>query len=134
MSNNSKQISIARAIMYKELAKRKAKRELECKRRGLWVLWQHQTQYKTLWHFLRATDERLIMLCDECMIDLLNKCADCTNEIIKLEDRYLKNPRQHNEASLSHYYKLYFSREHAYNDIAIIRDKLYGGKNNENQN
>lgn len=134
MSNNSKRIAIARAIMYKELEKRKDARVIECKRRGLWTLWQYQTRYKTLWHFLRASDTRLIMLCDECMSDLRDKCSDCVKEISYLEDRHHKNPCEQNRAGISHYYKLYFSREHAYNEISTIRNNLYGGSNDENQN
>lgn len=134
MGVTNKRIAIARAIMYKELEKRKDARVIECKRRGLWTLWQHQTRYKTLWHFLRASDDRLIMLCDECMSDLRYKCFDCVNEIYRLEDRRHKNPCEQIEAGISHYYKLYFIRERAYNEIAIIKNNLTGGINNENQN
>lgn len=135
MGVTSKRIAIARAIMYKELEKRKDARVIECKRRGLWTLWKYQTRYKTLWHFLRASDERLIMLCNECMSDLLDKCFDCMKEITYLEGRRHKNPcEKQNGVGISHYYKLYFSCEHAYNEIATIRNNLYGGINNENQN
>lgn len=134
MNNNSKRIAIARAIMYKELEKRKDARVIECKRRGLWTLWQHQTRYKTLWHFLRASDQRLIMLCDECITVLLDKCSDYMNEIIYLKARQDKNSCEENAPGISHYYDLYHRCMRAFNDISTIRNNLYGGINNESQN
>ena len=134
MSNNNKRISIARAIMYKELAKRNAERELECKRRGLWVLWQQQTRYKTLWHFLRASNERLIELCDECMTVLLDKCIDYMNKIAHFKQCYWKKPCQENKACIEQYSDFYFSCMCVYNEINEIANKLTGGNQNENQN
>lgn len=134
MNNNSKRIAIARAIMYKELEKRRDARVIECKRRGLWALWQHQTRYKTLWHFLRASDERLIMLCDECITALLDRCSDYMNEIIYLKQHHDKNPCEENAAQIVNYHNLYNKCARAYNEISTIRNNLYGGSNNENQN
>ena len=134
MSNNIKRISIARAIMYKELAKRNAAREFECKRRGLWVLWQHQTQYKTLWHFLRASDKRLIEVCYNTMdninthivklhikrgglmrADQKSSCLDTRDQLELVNQRILY-----------HVQSTY--------QISKILNKLMEVKNNENQN
>ena len=134
MGATNKRIAIACAIMYKELEKRKDARVIECKRRGLWTLWKYQTRYKTLWHFLRASDERLIMLCDECMGDLLDKQSDYMNEIIYLEARQDKNSCEENVSGISHYYNSYYSCVRMYNEISTIRNNLYGGNYNESQN
>lgn len=134
MGVTNKRIAIARAIMYKELEKRKDARVIECKRRGLWTLWLCQTRYKTLWHFLRASDERLIMLCDECITVLLDKCSDYMNEIIYLKQHHDKNLCEENAAQIVNYYNLYNKCADAYNAISATRNNLYGGINNENQN
>ena len=129
---DSKRIAIARAIMYKELAKRNAERELECKRRGLWPLWQYQTRYKTLWHFLRASDDRLIALCDECEVELIEAYTGYLAKIKQLERLYAKNPCNDYKIKLSYYKDLYNSSVEFADKINIKRNKLTGGKNNEN--
>lgn len=134
MSNNIKRIAIARAIMYKELAKRREAREIECKRRGLWTLWQYQTQYKTLWHFLRASNERLIALCDECRFVLLDKCNEYMNELLYFERRYNEGPCVEYEEPVVYYNNLYHRCTREYNELSILGDKLLGGNNNESQN
>ena len=132
--NNNKRIAIARAIMYKELAKRNAERELECKRRGLWALWQQQTRYKTLWHFLRASNDRLILLCDECAVILLDRCAEYMNETIRFEECYTKNPCRENLENGKQYFYLYNKTMQIYNAIISTRNNLEEAINNENQN
>lgn len=131
---SDKRIVIARAIMYKELEKRKDARVIECKRRGLWTLWQYQTRYKTLWHFLRASDERLIMLCDECIFVLLEKCNEYERDIIYFEQRYKGDPCTENEEPLVYYMNLYNRCVRDWNEISILRNKLLGGNINESQN
>lgn len=133
MSTN-KRIAIARAIMYKELAKRQEERKIECKRRGLWALWQHQTRYKTLWHFLRASNEQLIWLCDKCIIDLIVKRDECLDNLRYYDKCYAQNPRRENEALVTQYELLYNKRSRAIDEISIIRNKLSGGNENESQN
>ena len=134
MGATNKRIAIARAIMYKELEKRKDARIFECKRRGLWTLWQYQTRYKTLWHFLRASDERLLMLCDECRFILLDKCNDYMNDLLYFEQRYNEDPCTENEEPVAYFNNLYHRCTREYNELTILKDKLSGGNNNENQN
>ena len=134
MSNNSKRISIARAIMYKELAKRQEARVIECKRRGLWALWQQQTRYKTLWHFFRASNDRLILLCDECATILIDRCDEYMNEAIRFEHCYTKNPCRENLENEKQYFYLYNKTMQIYNTIIRTRNNLYEAINNENQN
>ena len=134
MSNNSKRISIARAIMYKELAKRQEARVIECKRRGLWALWQYQTRYKTLWHFLRASNDRLIALCDECVAELIEAYTGYLTKIKQLERLYAKNPCNDYKIKLSYYKDLYNSSVEFADKINIKRNKLTGGNKHENQN
>lgn len=134
MSNNSKRISIARAIMYKELAKRNAERELECKRRGLWALWQQQTRYKTLWHFLRASNDRLILLCDECAFSLFNRIKECGIKMSYFERCFTKNPCNANKEQAKHYFNLYNKTMQIYNAIITTRNNLEEAIHNENQN
>lgn len=134
MNSNSKRISIARAIMYKELAKRQEARVIECKRRGLWTLWQHQTQYKTLWHFLRASDDRLIALCTECADDLLDRASECMNETIRFEQCFTKNPCRENKENAVRYLNSYIVDMRNYNAIIRIRNKLEEAIHNETQN
>lgn len=134
MINNSKRISIARAIMYKELTKRNAERELECKRRGLWTLWQQQTRYKTLWHFLRASNDRLILLCDECAFSLFDRVKEYWNKMAHFERCFTKNPCNENKNQGKHYFNLYNKTMQIYNAITKIRDNLEEAINNENQN
>lgn len=128
----NKRIAIARAIMYKELEKRREEREIECKRRGLWTLWKYQNRYKTLWHFLRADNERLLSLCDECIFVLLEKCDEYEREIIYFDQRYEGDPCTENEEPLVYYKKLYNRCVRAWNEISILRNKLLGGNINEN--
>lgn len=132
MGTSNKRIAIARAIMYKELEKRKDARVIECKRRGLWTLWKYQTRYKTLWHFLRADNKRLLLLCDECIFMLLEKCDDYEHEIIYFEQRYKGDPCTENEEPLVYYKNLYNRCVRAWNEISILRNKLLGGNINEN--
>lgn len=127
MRVNNKRIAIARAIMYKELAKRKEARIFECKRRGLWTLWLHQDRYKTLWHFLRASNERLIDLCEECINDLQCVCNCYLYDVLYFEKRYNENPCEENERQLKHYDILYNKCSRDCNEIAIIKNKLTGG-------
>ena len=133
MSDN-KRIAIARVIMYKELEKRREAREIECKRRGLWTLWKHQNRYKTLWHFLRAGNERLIMLCDECRFDLYDKISDYMNEMLYFEQLYNKDPCVEYEEPMAYYSNLYHRCTREYNELTILKDKITGGINNESQN
>ena len=120
--------------MYKELAKRREARVIECKRRNLWTLWQLQFQYKTLWHFLRASNERLIEICDECMTVLLDKCRDYLNKIDHFKQCYRKNPCQENKACINKYNDFYIICMRVYNELNEIRNKINEGIHNENQN
>ena len=131
---DSKRIAIARAIMYKELAKRQEERVIECKRRGLWTLWRYQTKYKTLWHFLRASDDKLIMLCDECMSDLLDMGYESAGILKHFEMCFSKNPCKENEAHIAYYNNLCNRYSRVYHEIKELRNKLKGDDNNENQN
>lgn len=134
MGVTNKRIAIARAIMYKELAKRNAERERECKRRGLWTLWLYQDKYKTLWHFLRASDERLIMLCEECISDLQELSNWYLYDLLHFSKCNKENPCTENERQLNHYDFLYHKCVQSCNEITIIKNNLTGGINNENQN
>lgn len=134
MGVTNKRIAIARAIMYKELEKRREAREIECKRRGLWTLWRYQTRYKTLWHFLRASDERLIMLCDECRSFLLDRCNEYMSSMCYFEQRYNEDPCVEYEEPIVYYSNLYHRCTREYNELAILLNKLSGGINNESQN
>lgn len=132
--NREKAIAIARAIEYKEIAKRNAERERECKRRGLWVLWCEQSEYKTLWHFLRASDKRLIEVCYNTIDDLNKrniKLALKRNELMQANKRCpcldtYKQLDLINQQAAEHARSRY--------QISIIIDKLTGGNSNENQN
>lgn len=130
----NKKVSIARAIMYKELEKRREEREIECKRRGLWTLWKYQIHYKTLWHFLRANNERLLLLCDECRYVLLDMCNEYKSEIIFFEKRYNEDPCPEYEESVVYFNKLYHRCTREYNELITLQNKLTGGNDNENQN
>ena len=129
---DSKRIAIARAIMYKELAKRQEARVIECKRRGLWALWQHQTKYKTLWHFLRASNDRLIMLCDELMFDISNNCKGYVIKMKYFSRCYDKNLCKENKNNIAYYNNLYSKDVRVFCELKEIRNKITGGKNNEN--
>lgn len=131
---SNKRIAIARAVMYKELEKRRHEREIECKRRGLWTLWKHQTRYKTLWHFLSASNDRLLLLCDECRFVLLDKCNDYMNDVLYVEQRYNEDPCTGNEEQVLYFNNLYHNCTREYNELTILRNKLAGGAINENQN
>ena len=133
MSNN-KRIAIARAIMYKELAKRQEARVIECKRRGLWALWQHQTKYKTLWHFLRASNERLIALCDECVSSLFDRFEKYRNKIMYFERCFSKNPCNENKEQGEYYFNLYIESIRLCKAITETRNNLEEAIKNENQN
>ena len=131
---DSKRIAIARAIMYKELAKRQEARVIECKRRGLWALWQHQTKYKTLWHFLRASNDRLLMLCDDLITVTLDKREGYLSKKKQFMQCYKKNPCKENASNILHYNTLYVNAVCLTDKLNEIRNKLAGGINNENQN
>lgn len=133
MSSN-KRIAIARAIMYKELAKRQEARVIECKRRGLWTLWWYQTKYKTLWHFLRASNDRLIMICDELITVTLDIRKGYLFKMKQFMQCYNKNPCEENASNISHYNTLYVNAVCLTDELNEIRNKITGGNQNENQN
>lgn len=132
--HDSKRIAIARAIMYKELAKRNAERERECKRRGLWLLWQEQTEYKTLWHFLRASDECLIDVCYKTLDHISDRAQNLTIRYEQYVNAHRKKPNDDTYKNIAIFQNRIASCEYSIMKINELLNKLTGGNSNENQN